>query len=274
MTSLKMESMRMTDPILDHPLLTARYFYPYPNHFEAPFFVQGDGFRLGCRYLQISDHCPTVIHFHGNGETVADYLGDFEKIITGMGVNLLLAEYRGYGMSGGEPGLTAMLDDVQLIVEASGIPPRRIIFFGRSLGSLYALHGAYLYPDAAGLIIESGLAEPLERILARVEPYQLGATMASLERAVEQHLNQKRKIEGFNGCTLIMHTRNDDLVNVSHGEKLYAWAREPKEKLIFERGDHNNILAVNMKAYMGAVERFIARVESFSNETLAKGDTK
>ena len=160
-------------------------------------------------------------------------------------------------MSDGEPALVAMLDDVPLIVEASGVPPQKIIFFGRSLGSLYAVHGAALYPEAAGLIIESGLAEPLERILVRVEPYQLGATMESLQHAVAQHLNQKRKLDRFAGRTLIMHTRNDDLVNVSHGEKLYAWAGEPKEKLIFERGDHNTILAVNMQAYLDAVERFI-----------------
>ena len=73
----------MTDLILDHPTLTARYFYPWPNRFEDPFYVQGDGFRLGCHYRHISDDLPTIIHFHGNGETVADYLGDFEDRITG-----------------------------------------------------------------------------------------------------------------------------------------------------------------------------------------------
>jgi pimeloyl-ACP methyl ester carboxylesterase len=163
-------------------------------------------------------------------------------------------------MSSGEPALAAMLDDVGLIVKASGAPPDKIIFFGRSLGSLYAVHGASLYPEAAGLIIESGLAEPLERILVRVEPYQLGVTMEALERAVAQQLDQKRKIGAFAGRTLIMHTRNDDLVSVSHGEKLFAWAKGPKEKLIFERGDHNTVIAVNFKAYMSAVERLIAAV--------------
>jgi fermentation-respiration switch protein FrsA (DUF1100 family) len=247
----------MLDPILDHPLLTVRCFYPRSNHFDAPFFVEGEGFRLGCRYLHLSDEYPTIIHFHGNGETVADYLGAFEERITGMGANLFLAEYRGYGMSDGEPGLTAMLDDVRLIVEASGVPLERIIFFGRSLGSLYAVHGACLYPQAAGLIIESGLADPLERILVRIEPHQVGATMESLQSAVDQYLNQKRKIESFTGRTLILHTRNDDLIQVSHGERLYEWAREPKEKLIFERGDHNNIMAVNTEAYFKAIERFV-----------------
>jgi hypothetical protein len=39
-----------------------------------------------------------------------------------------------------------MLEDVRLIVEACKIPSEKIIFFGRSLGSLYALHEASLYP--------------------------------------------------------------------------------------------------------------------------------
>lgn len=248
----------MTDPILDHPTLTARYFYPWPNRFDDPFFVQGDGFRLGCHYRHISDDLPTIIHFHGNGETVADYLGDFEDRITGLGANLLLAEYRGYGMSDGEPGLAAMLDDVRLITEASGVPPEKIIFFGRSLGSLYAVHGVFLYPQAAGLIVESGLAEPLERILVRIEPHHVGATMDSLKEAVARHLNQKRKIASFRGRLLILHTQNDDLVSVSHAENLYEWAQEPKELLIFERGDHNNIMAVNSESYFRAVAKFLS----------------
>jgi len=248
----------MTDPILDHPTLTARYFYPWPNRFDDPFYVQGDGFRLGCHYRHISDDLPTIIHFHGNGETVADYLGDFEDRITDLGANLLLAEYRGYGMSDGEPGLAAMLDDVRLITEASGVPPEKIIFFGRSLGSLYAVHGVSLYPQAAGLILESGLAEPLERILVRIEPHHVGANMDSLKEAVARHLNQKRKIASFRGRLLILHTQNDDLVSVSHAENLYEWAQEPKELLIFERGDHNNIMAVNTESYFRAVARFLS----------------
>lgn len=252
----------MNDPILDHPFLSARYFYPWPNRFDTPFFVEGDGFRLACRYLFLSGDYPTVIHFHGNGETVADYIGDFEKRITGMGANLLLAEYRGYGMSDGVPGLVSMLDDVRVIVSASGVAPESIIFFGRSLGALYALHGAHLYPGAAGLIVESGLADPLERILARIEPYQVGATMETLRGAVDRHLNQREKIAGFTGRTMVLHTRNDDLIHLSHAERLYDWAREPKELVIFERGDHNSIMTVNMEAYFKAIERFICAIRA------------
>jgi uncharacterized protein len=251
----------MNDPFLDHPVLSSRYFYPWPNRFDEPFFVAGDGFRLGCRYRPVHKDAPTIIHFHGNGESVADYLGEFEERITGLGANLLLAEYRGYGMSSGEPALAAMLDDVELIVAACGIPQERLIFFGRSLGSLYALHGAARYPKAAGLIIESGLADPLERILARVEPYELGATMEQLRGAVSRCLDQQQKIAGFRGRVLVMHTRNDDLVSVSHAEHLHAWANQPKELLVFERGDHNTILSANLEAYFAAVGAFIRSIK-------------
>ena len=252
----------MTVSLLDHPTLSERYFYPWPNHFENPFFVTGNGYRLGCRYLKVSDNFPTIIHFHGNGESVQDYLGDFEQRISGLGANLLLTEYRGYGMSSGEPALAAMLEDVRLIVEACTVPPERIIFFGRSLGSLYALHGASLFPQAAGLIIESGLADPLERILVRIEPRQLGATMVELKNEVDCCFNQQAKITSFTGRVLIMHTRNDDLVSVSHAERLYNWANEPKELVLFARGDHNTILSVNEEEYFVKVGSLVSQVSA------------
>jgi len=49
-------------------------------------------------------------------------------------------------------------------------------------------------------------------------------------------------------------------VSFSHAENLYEWANEPKELLIFERGDHNSIMAANKNAYFQAVERFIKKM--------------
>jgi hypothetical protein len=138
-----------------------------------------------------------------------------------------------------------------------GLSPEKIIFFRRSLGSLYALHGAALYPGAAGLIIESGPADPLERILVWITHGDGGAPLAELKSEVDCHLDQRAKIDAFGGRVLVMQSRHDDLVSVSHAERLYAWAKEPKELLIFERGDHNSILSANQKAYFVAVGDFI-----------------
>ncbi len=97
-------------------------------------------------------------------------------------------------------------------------------------------------------------------MLLRVEPWQLGTDDAGLRAAVDRELDQRGKLASFAGRTLVMHTRNDDLVPVSHAERLYAWAREPKELLVFERGDHNTILPANEKAYFAAVADFIRKL--------------
>jgi pimeloyl-ACP methyl ester carboxylesterase len=243
---------------LDHPVLSERLFYPWPNRFEDPFHVETKCGRLGCRYDRGFPAGLTVIHFHGNGETVGDYLGDFSGRMNALGVNLLLAEYRGYGMSEGVPTLAAMLEDIPPIVAASGAASDRLIFFGRSLGSLFAVHAASLYPHAAGLVLESAIADPLERILARVEPWQLEASLEGLRAEVNRVLNQREKLASFCGRTLVMHTRNDDLINVSHAERLHSWANQPRELVIFDRGNHNNIMEINEESYFAHLEKFIS----------------
>jgi fermentation-respiration switch protein FrsA (DUF1100 family) len=85
----------------------------------------------------------------------------------------------------------------------------------------------------------------------------VGATQAELQSSVERCFNQQDKITGFRGRVLVMHTRNDDLVSVSHAERLYRWANEPKELLVFERGDHNSIMAVNLEDYFATMGKFI-----------------
>lgn len=243
--------------ILDHPAISARLFYAWPSRFADPCFVQGKGGRLGCWYGRTSPTAPTLIHFHGNAETVADYLEGFGSRLTALGVNLLLAEYRGYGMSEGEPRLASMLEDIPSLVAACGAEPSRLIFFGRSLGSLFALHAASLYPRAAGLVLESAIADPLELLHSRLEARQLGASEDELRQEVERILDQRRKLASFQGRTLVMHTRNDDIVPYDHALRLHAWAREPKELVIFPRGDHNNIMEVNCEQYFTHLARLV-----------------
>lgn len=246
--------------ILDHPALSDRLFYAWPNRFADPFIIQGKAGRLGCWYDRSFPGGFTLIHFHGNGETVTDYLEHFTGSVMALGVNLLLAEYRGYGMSEGEPKLSAMLDDIPAIVEASGAEPSRLVFYGRSLGSLFATHAASLYPGAAGLALESGIADPLERILLRVEPRHLGVTLEELRVEVDRVINQHVKLTVFRGRTLVMHTRNDDIVPFTHAVRLHEWANDPKELVLFERGDHNNIMEVNRERYYEVLGSFLGRL--------------
>ena len=82
-----------------------------------------------------------------------------------FGLNTLFVEYRQYGASTGKAQLVAMLGDGNAAMKAAGLEPEKVIVFGRSIGSLYAIELADRQRNIAGLIIESGIADPSEQFL-------------------------------------------------------------------------------------------------------------
>ncbi|MFU8806292.1 MAG: alpha/beta hydrolase, partial [Bradymonadaceae bacterium] len=60
--------------ILDHPLITERYFFPFDTSPSNPHWVDTGEHRLACYGEMRHPGAMTVIHFHGNGEVVSDYL--------------------------------------------------------------------------------------------------------------------------------------------------------------------------------------------------------
>lgn len=253
----------MPDSILNHPLISERYFFPREESFAEPFWVDCGDARLACHYHEVDPQALTVVHFHGNGEVVADYVDFLPALFARFGCNCLLAEFRGYGMSTGRPELGRILDDVERVLEKLPAPVEKRVFFGRSVGSIPAIHAAALQPAAAGLIIESGISDVLERLLLRIDPSELGVSQNELQQAVSDSLDQQKKMASFEGPVLIMHTAHDGLVDVVHAERLYAWATSPDKKLeVFPRGDHNSIMMVNADAYFALVSDFLQAVSS------------
>ena len=251
----------MMSSILDHPLISERYFFPRREALLDPFMVDSGDVQLGCCRYAPHPEAKTIVYFHGNGEVVADCVEFFAEPFTQLGLNVFFAEYRGYGMSTGIPSLAAMLDDVKPMIQAPNIPQEKMILFGRSVGSIYALHATSHFPNVAGLVIESGVADPLERLLLRVAPEELGVTERELQSEVGALLNHRRLLESFRRPSLFMHTRHDGLIDVSHSERNHDWAGGPKKLVIFERGDHNSIFAANKKAYMDELREFASSLD-------------
>jgi len=242
--------------LLDHPLIAARYFFPRAARPRSRLDVAVGDASLACALHRSDPEGHTVVHFHGNGEVVADWQDGFPEVIGRMGWDLLLAEFRGYGASTGQPQLGRMLDDVAAVLRAAG-PPEKLVVFGRSVGSIFALEAVARVPEVAGLVLESAIADPLERLLLRVTPRELGAAAGAFEAAVAARLDHRAKIGGYRGPVLVMHTRHDGLVDVSHGERLAAWAGGPATLRVFETGDHNSILYENQEAYLSLLEAFL-----------------
>jgi pimeloyl-ACP methyl ester carboxylesterase len=247
--------------ILDHPLISSRYFFPRQEDLPGAFVVSGDDVQLACYHHAPHRDARTVVYFHGNGEVVADCVDLFAEPFAKLGLNVFFAEYRGYGSSSGTPGLVLMLDDVPRMIRALNLAQEQLILFGRSVGSIYALHATGHFPDVAGLVIESGVADPLERILLRVEPEELGVTETELQSEVNARLDHHRLLESFKRPSLFMHTRHDGLIDVAHAERMHGWAGGCKKLVVFERGNHNTIFGSNRAAYLSELQDFVRSLD-------------
>ncbi|HDQ92545.1 MAG TPA: alpha/beta hydrolase [Synergistetes bacterium] len=243
--------------LIDHKVISEKYFFPRRESFANPFRISTPGGDLACHFTRDHPNGMTLLHFHGNGETVSDWTGDFVSLIGSWGYNVLLAEYRGYGMSDGTPSFGAILEDIPRIMDGAGLKPSRTVLFGRSVGSVPAIRGVSLYPDMAGLVLESGIADVLERLLVRLHPSELGVKREDIESAISESMDHRKALEGYRGPVLVLHAKNDSLVNINHGERLYGWSGGKKILKTFERGDHNDILYVNAREYFSVLGGFL-----------------
>jgi len=247
--------------LLNHPLIAERYFFPTVAPLADAVHVAVPAGTLSCWRSAPPSERPVLVHFHGNGEIVQDWMGPFVDTVRTMGWEVFLAEYRGYGASTGTPTLGAMLDeDIGPIAEAVGVPQGRIVVFGRSIGSIFAIEWVRCFAGVGGLVLESGIHDLHERLALRVRPEEVGCDAASLRAQIERRVDHAAVLAGWGGRCLVLHAEQDHLVDISHGER-NARAAGPRAELVrLPRGDHNSILAANTDAYFAALRRFLASI--------------
>ena len=254
---------------LDAPVISSRLFHPRPE-WDNGKTRQGSrdylipvtgGEVIGARLHGENREGPNILFFHGNGEIVGDY-DDLAPIYTSLGINFIVADYRGYGRSTGHPTVSAMLGDAReifnffqdlLSLEKCTGP---LVIMGRSLGSASALEIAETYEDRIdGLIIESGFARivPLLRLIG-ADPLP-GEITESLDR-----FNLSR-ISAFRKPLLVIHAEFDHIIPLADGEALFAACpSEEKTFLKIPGANHNDIFLRGFRAYMEAVSGLTRRL--------------
>ena len=239
-------------------------FFPQPVHSTAhlpphavPFVVSGsDGARLagwisqaGNESLTSAKPSPTVIYFGGNAEEVSHTLAEprWPREWSIVAVN-----YRGYGTSEGKPGERAIAADALAIYDAvasrEGVDPKRIVVFGRSLGTAVATHVAAERPAAAVVLVS-----PYDSLSAvGRHHYPFLPVSLLLKHRFDAEIEARR-------CRMPMLTlvaSSDSIIPVARSQALYdAWAG-PKSWQVVPRSDHNSLGAT--PEFWNAVAKFLA----------------
>jgi len=217
----------------------------------------GDQATILCRFYMGHYEWPWILFFHGNGEVASDY-DEISPLYHQKKINLVVADYRGYGASSGTPTLTHLIQDCHAILEKvkAELLDRNLQgdlwVMGRSLGSISALELAHKHQERIkGLIIESGFPSVV-RIITHLG---IPAEGVDLERIDHECL---KMIEEISVPSLIIHGEEDTLVPVRNARDLYEHlGTEKKRLLVIPSATHNDVLIVGFRDYFMALERFV-----------------
>jgi len=248
---------------LDIPEFLQFIFYPRKDFAPPPanstdhLIRVGKDVAISCRFHVHSQGSPSILFFHGNGEVVSDY--DYiAPFYNELGINMLVADYRGYGSSGGTPTFTNMVADAHSIFEGFGHILRQgqysvdLFVMGRSLGSIPAVELAFHYGEQIkGLIIESGIGS-MGRMMNR-----LGFSMESLGITNEEFPNLP-KIRAITVPTLVIHGEYDAIAPLAGAKELFEQAAAERKRMVIVPGaGHNDLLALGIEPYFEAIRDFV-----------------
>lgn len=224
--------------------------------FEEVFFNTADGVKLHGWLVpaeESRDATPVVLFVHGNGGNIGHRM---EKILFfhRLGASVFIYDHRGYGRSAGWPSEKGLVRDAEAayhwLIEKRGVPYRRIVLYGESLGAAVVADLARTFP-AKGVVLESAFTSTV-KMGERIFPF------LPVRFMVRQKYDTLSKIPEIRVPVMVMHSRTDEIVPYAMGKELFEKANEPKIFLELT-GGHNDGFMVSMETVEPALRSFLFR---------------
>lgn len=248
---------------LDRPELLQILFYPRKDYTPPPpgstdhSIEVEEGISIACRFYTHSQEAPTILYFHGNGEVVYDH-DYFAPLYNRLGINLFVADYRGYGSSGGAPNFTSLFADAHRIFKGfievlqKANYSSKVFIMGRSLGSIPAVELAFHYgQEIKGLIVESGFGSMVS-LLDR-----LGFSRESLA-ITDAGFPNLSKVESITMPTLVIHAEFDTIAPLAGAKELFEHSMSERKRMLTIPGaSHNDLLLLGTEPYFEAIREFV-----------------
>ena len=208
--------------------------------FDQVFFNSADGTRLSGWFIPaLGVTSPleargTVVHMHGNAQNMTAHW-QFVQWLPARGYNLFVFDYRGFGQSHGTPEPKGVFEDavaaLDYIRSRNNIDTNRLFVFGQSLGGMIAIASVGASPKCVRAVLAEA---PFHSYTALSDDRMPGeGQLVDPTYCATSYVAKLAPIS-----LLLIHGTNDKVVPYSHSEMLLAEAREPKQLLTIEGGDH------------------------------------
>jgi fermentation-respiration switch protein FrsA (DUF1100 family) len=202
---------------------------------------------------------PVLVYFHGNGGHIG-YRADRIERFAREGYGVLMLEYRGYGGNPGLPSEAGLFADAAAalrFVADQGVPGRRLVLYGESLGTGIAVWAAATH--AVGAVV---LESPYTSIAAAA---QFHYPFVPTSWLVSDRYDSLSRIGQVRAPILMLHGARDGIIPLSLGEALFAAAPEPKEQWIASDASHTDLGHFGaFDVAVGFIERHVRQIEATS----------
>jgi len=217
--------------------------------YEDQFFTTEDGLRLhGWKIHADNKTAGNILFFHGNGDNVSTQLPNTFWLAK-EGYDLYVYDYRGYGQSQGTPDLDDTISDMELMIAhaVQQLPDdEKLIVLGHSLGgsmAIYAVaHSAYRDRIETLITLEafSDYHHVTQDMLSKswlfwLFQWPLSFTVSN----AYSPLDSIAQVSPVPVC--IMHSENDEMIEMYHADRLFEAANEPKTFKLID-SNHSNVL--------------------------------
>ena len=199
-----------------------------------------DGTRLHAWWLPAKAGVEvrgTVLHLHGNGGNLAWHLGG-SYWLPEQGYQVLLLDYRGYGLSDGEPLLPDVYQDIDAafawLAQAPEAQGKPLVLLGQSLGGALAVHYLAEHADRRArlhALVLDGVPASYREVgrYALSNSWLTWPLQVPLSWLVPDGDSAIHAIPRLSGVPmLIYHSLDDEVVPLANGVRLYQAAPPPR----------------------------------------------
>ena len=198
---------------------------------------------------------PTLIFFYGNGSCLAYTQREFHEFRR-LGLNVLIPEYPGYGISpGGAPGESSFYETADAaydyLLSRADIDRTRILAGGWSMGAAVAIDLASRRPVSHVFTVSA--------FTSMHEVARLVAPWAPTSLLIRSRFDNRAKLPALSAPLLLFHGEQDSLVPSSMSADLAALARpKPARVITFPGVGHNDIFSLGGPAILNHLREFLA----------------
>ncbi len=201
--------------------------------FEELLVETPDGAKIHGYWVPHPNSTVAALWCHGNAGNISGRVSSIPSFHD-LGLGVLMFDYRGFGLSEGDLSERGTYLDAQTmydyLVEALAVPSDEIVIYGKSLGGGVAAHLASQNP-ARTLILDSTFSS-IETFASELFPFLPAKLILRYEYPTAKNV-QKRNMP-----VLVIHSENDEMIPLHHGENIFNAAVEPK-RFVLATGDHN-----------------------------------